>query len=250
VAVVNETLARSYWRDGRAVGGRLRLGGGTRPWLQVVGVVADDRHNGVTGLVKGKFYVPYAQWPAATGGNVLRNAFVVVRATRDPIALAGPVRTAVRDLDATVPTANVRTMNDVVGTALATPRLTGFLLTAFAAIALTLAAVGLYGLLAFVVSRRTREIGIRLALGADRWQVMRLVLGQALLITIIGLAAGVAAAAGLARLMGQLLYDVTPADPWTYAAVVLVLLTVSLLASGLPVLGAASVNPRRALVSE
>ncbi|MDH4066025.1 MAG: ABC transporter permease, partial [Acidobacteriota bacterium] len=248
VAVVNETLARAYWRDGEAVGGRLRLGGGGRnPWIQVVGIVADERHNGVTGLVKEKFYVPHAQWHLATNGNLIRNAFVVVRTDRDPATLTGPVRTAVRAIDATVPTANVRTMDEVVGAALATPRLAGLLLGAFAAIALTLAAVGLYGVLAYVVSRRTHEIGIRLALGADRWQVVRLILRQGLALSAMGLVVGVVAAAGLTRLMGGLLYQVAPVDPWTYAGVVLAILLVSLAASGLPVLVASRVNPLVAL---
>ncbi|HQZ38965.1 MAG TPA: ABC transporter permease [Vicinamibacterales bacterium] len=243
VAVINETMARTYWRDGRAVGGRIRLDRMDSPWVQVVGIVADERHNGVTGLIKEKFYIPHAQWHLATHGNLIRNAFVVVRTVGDPLNLAGPVRREVHAIDGTVPVANVRSMDEVVGTALATPRLTGFLLGAFAIVALVLAAVGLYGLLAYVVSRRTHEIGIRLALGADRWQVVRLILGQGLVLTAAGLAIGIAAAMGLTRLMGGMLYEVTPADPWTYGGVVLVLLVVSVVASGLPVLGASRVNP-------
>ena len=223
VAVVNETLARQYFRDGTAVGGRIRVGNMKNPWAVVVGIVADERHNGVTGLVKEKFYIPHSQWHLVTGGNLVRNAFVVVRASGDPVALAAPIRSQVRALDATLPIANVRPMSNVVSASLATPRLTGFLLGAFAVIALLLAAVGIYGVLAYLVSRRTHEIGIRLAIGADRAQVIRMILGQGVGLTAIGLVVGIAGAVALTRLMTTVLYEVTPSDPWTYTAVVVAL---------------------------
>jgi predicted permease len=250
VAVVNETLARQYFKDGQAVGGRLRVGRMTNPWVVVVGIVADERHNGVTGLVKGKFYIPHSQWHVVTGGNLVRNAFIVIRTTGDPMALAGPVRAEVRGLDPTVPVANVRPMTEVVAAALATPRLTGFLLGTFAAIALVLAAVGIYGVLAYLVSRRTHEIGIRLAIGADRSQVLRLILGHGLRLTAAGLMMGLAGAFALARLMQSVLYDVRPTDPATYAAVILVLVGAAMLASLLPALRAVRVDPVTALRSE
>lgn len=247
VAVVNETLARAYFKDGQAVGGRLRVGNMKNPWAVVVGIVADERHNGVTGLVKEKFYIPHSQWHIATGGNLIRNAFIVVRTTGDPMSVASAVRGEVRAIDPTVPVANVRTMTEVVATALATPRLTGFLLGAFALIALLLAAVGIYGVLAYLVSRRTHEIGIRLAIGADRAQVIRMVLGQGLGLAVLGLVAGVIGAVALTRLMTSVLYEVTPADPWTYASVVAMLLAVAAAASTLPALRAARVDPVTAL---
>jgi len=250
VAVVNETLARQYFRAGAAVGGRLRVGSMRNPWVVVVGIVADERHNGVTGLVKEKFYVPHSQWHVATGGNLIRNAFVVVRTTGDPMALAGPVRSEVRSIDPNVPVANVRPMSEVVATSLATPRLTGFLLGTFAVIALVLAAVGIYGVLAYLVARRTHEIGIRLAIGADRGQVVRMIIGQGVSLTVLGLLVGMAGAVGLTRLMASMLYDVSPSDPRTYAAVAVGLLGVAALASALPALRAARVNPLAALRSE
>jgi predicted permease len=247
VAVVNETLARQYFRDGSAVGGRLRVGSMRNPWAVVVGIVADERHNGVTGLVKEKFYVPHSQWHVATGGNLVRNAFVVVRTAGDPMMLAGPVRGAVGALDPTLPIANVRPMADVVAASLATPRLTGFLLGTFAVIALVLAAVGIYGVLAYLVSRRTHEIGIRLAIGADRGQVLRLILGHGLRLAAVGLVAGLAGAVALSRLMRTVLYDVQPTDAATYSAVTAVLLGAALAASVLPAWRAARVDPVTAL---
>jgi putative ABC transport system permease protein len=248
VAVINETMARTYWADGNAVvGGRIRVGNMKNPWLTVVGIVADERHNGVTGQVKEKFYVAHSQWHIATGGNIIRNVFVVVRTTGDPLTLAAPVRNEVRQLDPNLPIANIRPMRDVVATALATPRLTGFLLGAFAAIALTLAAVGIYGVLAYLVSQRTHEIGIRLAIGANRAQVLTMILRQGVTLAVIGIAVGLASALALTRLMQSLLYGVTSSDPVTFVAVPVALLVVTLIASYLPALRATRVSPTIAL---
>ena len=247
VAVVNETLAKTYFRDGNAVGGRIRVGAMANPWVNVIGIVADERHNGVTGIVKEKFFIPHSQWHVVTGGNIIRNVFVVVRTAGEPLSLAGPVRAEIRALDASLPVANIRTMADVVATALATPRLTGFLLGTFAAIALALAAVGIYGVLAYLVAQRTHEIGIRLAIGADRSQVMGMILKQGLSLAAIGIAVGLAAAFGLSRLMQSLLYEVGAADPATFIIVPLVLLVVALVASYFPARRATRVPPTIAL---
>jgi putative ABC transport system permease protein len=251
VAVVNETLARTYWTDPNSVvGGRIRIGNMRNPWATVVGIVADERHNGVTGIVKEKFYIPHSQWHIVTGGNLVRNAFVIVRTTGDPLALAAPVRNEVRVLDSNLPVANIRPMTDVVATALATSRLTGFLMGTFAAIALTLAAVGIYGVLSYLVARRTHEIGIRMAMGADRSTVVGLVLRQGLTLAGSGIIVGLVAAFALTRVMQSLLYQVRPVDPVTFVAVPLVLIGVALLASGLPAFRATRVSPLIALRSE
>ena len=251
VAVVNETLARTYWKDSNAVvGGRIRVGNMKNPWVTVVGIVADERHNGVTGIVKEKFYIPHAQWHVVTGGGVVRSAYIVVRTTGDPLAIAGAVRSEVRTLDANLPVSNLRPMTAVVSTALATSRLTGFLMGAFAVIALTLAAVGIYGVLAYLVARRTHEIGIRLAMGADRSQVVRLVLKQALALTGSGIVAGLVAAFALSRAMQGLLYQVAPNDPVTFALVPVALVIVALAASAIPAFRATRVSPLVALRSE
>ena len=250
VAVVNETMARTYWTDPAAVvGGRIRLGSApARPWATVVGIVADERHNGVTGIVKEKFFIPHIQWPVATdGGDPIRSVFVVARTTGDPMSVAGAVRGEIRQMDASLPVANVRSMNEVVAAALATPRLTGFLLGAFAAIALALAAVGIYGVLAYLVSQRTQEIGIRLAIGADRSQVLGMVLRQGLSLAAIGIVVGLIGAFALTRLMQSLLYEVRPNDPITFVAVAAALLLVALMASFLPARRATKVSPMIAL---
>jgi predicted permease len=251
VAVVNETLARTYWKDPNAVvGGRIRVGNMKNPWVTVVGVVADERHNGVTGVVKEKFFVPHAQWHVATGGNLIRGGFLVVRTAGDPMQLAAPVRQQIREMDPNIPVANIRPMTEVVSTALATPRLTGFLMGAFAAIALTLAAVGIYGVLAYLVARRTHEIGIRLAVGANRSQVLALVLKQGLTLAGGGIVVGIIAAFLLTRLMQSLLYEVRPSDPWTFVTVSVALVGVALLASALPAFRAMRVSPLIALRTE
>ena len=247
VAVINETMARTYWSDGQAVGGRIRVGNPNNPWVEVVGVVADERHNGVTGVVKEKFFVPHSQWHVVTGGSVIRNVFVVARTTGEPLNLAGPIRAQVRALDSSLPVANIRPMSDVVSTSLATPRLTGFLLGAFAAIALALAAVGIYGVLAYLVSQRTQEIGIRLAIGADRWQVLKMILRQGMTLAAGGIAVGLAAAFLLTGLMQSLLYQVKPGDPVTFITVAIVLLVVCFIASCLPAVRAMKVSPLIAL---
>jgi putative ABC transport system permease protein len=252
VAVINETMARTYWKNPEeAIGGQIRVGSQMdRPWLTVVGMVADERHNGVTGIVKEKFYVPHSQWHLATSGSVIRGGFLVVRTTGDPMAIAGAVRSQVRAIDPNVPIANIRPMSEVVSTSLATPRLTGFLMGTFAAIALMLAAVGIYGVLSYLVARRTHEIGIRLAVGADRLQVLAMILKQGLTLAGTGIVAGLIAALALTRLMQTLLYQVRPGDPATFIIVSLALVGVAVVASAVPAYRATRVSPLVALRTE
>jgi predicted permease len=250
VAIVNETMARTYWTDPAAVvGARIRMGSQVnRPWVTVVGIVADERHASVTGIVKEKFFVPHIQWPVVTsGGDPIRSVFVVARTAGDPLSEAGAIRNLIRRMDVNLPVANVRSMNDVVNAALATPRLTGFLLGAFAAMALVLSAVGVHGVLAYLVSQRTTEIGIRLAIGADRSRVLGMVLRHALSLAAVGIGIGLAGAFALTGLMQSQLYAVRPHDPLTFVTVAAALLISALTASFLPARRATRVSPMIAL---
>ena len=200
--------------------------------------------------MKEKFFVPHSQWHLVTNGNLIRNAFLVVRVPGDPMAVAGPTREVIRELDAALPVSGIRPMTDVVATALATPRLTGFLLGTFAAIASALAVVGLYGVLSYLVARRTHEIGIRMAMGADRGQVLGMIVRRGVALAAIGIVVGLAAALSAARLVRGLLYDVTATDPVTFVLVPLALLLVAVIASLVPALRAVRVSPLVALRSE
>ena len=251
VALVNEEMARRYWAGRDPIGGRFRIGGGRadRPWVTVVGVVGDVRHNGITDVIKEKFYVPHTQWHLSVG-NAIRSMTLVLRTDGSPAALAAPVREAIRQMDPNLPVADVRGMDDVVGSALSAPTFMSVLLSIFAALALSLSAIGIYGVLSYVVSRRTREIGIRVAIGADRARVLRMVLGSGVSLALVGIAAGLALAFAVTRLLRGLLHGVTPADPSTFAAVALALTAVAAVASLVPAWRASRVDPVVALKSE
>ena len=252
VGLINEEMARLYWAGRDPIGGRFRIGNRPeRPWVTVVGVVKSVRHNGITNVVKEKFYIPHQQWARSLGNvNAIRSMTLVLKTDGDPAALTTSVRGAIREMDPNLPVADVRTMDDVVGTALATPRFTSVLLSIFAALALALSAIGIYGVLAYLVSRRTREIGIRVAIGARRLDVVRMVLGNGLTLALAGIAGGIALAFGITRLLRGLLHGVTPADPATFAAVATLLTVVAFLASAVPAWRASRVDPVIALRSE
>jgi putative ABC transport system permease protein len=251
VALVNEEMVRRYWAGRDPIGGRFQIGGGVpnRPFVTVVGIVANVRHNGITEGVKEKFYVPHTQWHKSIG-NAIRSMTLVMKVQGDPQALVNPARQTIRELDTNLPVAAVRTMDEVVAATLSAPRFTGMLLGVFAALALVLSAIGIYGVLSYVVSRRTREIGIRVAIGAGRGQVLRLVLGSGVGLALVGIVLGLAAAASLSRLMTTLLHDVQPGDPATYAAVAAALTVVAIAASLIPAWRATRVDPVRALKAE
>jgi putative ABC transport system permease protein len=252
VVLINEEMARRYWAGRDPIGGRVKVGGNgnpQRPWVTVVGIVADVRHNGITEVIKEKFYVPHPQWHRATGFPI-QSMSLVVKTSTDPLALTGPIRQEIRNLDPNLPVANVRSMNTVVGATLSTPRFTGLLLGTFAVIALALSAIGVYGVLSYLVSRRTREIGIRVAIGAGRAQVLRLVLESGLVLAIAGVGIGIGIALLVSPLMRTLLHEISPSDPMTFVSVGAVLTVVAVLASLVPAWRATRVDPVVALKTE
>ncbi len=250
VGLINEAMANKYWAGRSAIGGRFRMGNDSRsPWITVVGVIGNVRHNGITSPIKPKFYRAVDQFHLSTG-RPQRNMTLVVRTAGDPMALVSAVRAEIRRLDSNLPIAAIQSMQDVVNHAVATERLTGWLLGVFASLALALAAVGIYGVLSFVVSQRRQEIGIRMAIGADRGQVLGMILRNGLALAAAGLVAGLAASAALSRYIGSLLHDVSPIDPLTFGAVSVVLLIVAAVACLMPALRATRVNPVSALRAE
>ncbi|MFI4943746.1 MAG: ABC transporter permease [Burkholderiales bacterium] len=249
VAVVNEAMARKYWSGQDAVGQRFRIGPPSRPSVTVVGVVGDVRHNGITGIVKPKFYRPHAQFHRSRGGTPTRDMALVVKTDGDPLALAGPIRDVVRRLDPAVPVSRVRTLDAVVASSIVAPRLASLVLGLFAVLAVLLCAVGVYGVLAMGVAERRQEIGVRLALGAPAASVGRLVLGEGLVAVGCGLAIGLVAAAMLSRFLVALLSGVRPLDPGSYLLVAVALAAVAVVSGLVPALRAARTDPAIALRS-
>ncbi|MGH9943134.1 MAG: ABC transporter permease, partial [Pyrinomonadaceae bacterium] len=208
VAAINETMARQFWPGESPVGKRFKVGApdAPNPWLTVVGVVADVRQMGADAPVKAEMYVPYWQATPHSPYPIFAPRDLVVRTTASPTSLVPAVRQAVSEVDPYQPLANIRTMDEVLDRVTAQRRLGMILLTAFAALALLLAALGIYGVLSFFVVQHTREIGIRMALGARRGNVLRLVVGQGMLLALVGVALGLVGAFALTRVMASLLY--------------------------------------------
>ncbi|MEK6286976.1 MAG: ABC transporter permease [Acidobacteriota bacterium] len=240
VIVISETFARQIFPDEQPLGKRLTIDAG-QPWTgEIVGVVGAIRHSGLSVQPWREMYVAHAQNPV--GGMNL-----VVRAAGDPATLASAIKSEVQTLDKDLPLYNVRTMESVVSDSVAQPRFRALLLGIFAAVALILAAVGIYGVMSYYVTQRTHEIGIRMALGAQRRDVMRLVVGQGLMLAMSGVAIGLAAAFAVTRLMSSLLYEVGATDPTTFAVISLLLGGVATLACYIPARRATRVDPIGAL---
>jgi putative ABC transport system permease protein len=242
VVVINETMAARYWPGEDAIGRKFHMGTDDKPWLTIVGIVGDVHHNAVVEAGRAEMYVAHAQLPEHIGGAP-RGMTLVVKTDGNPLAVAGSVRDAVRAIDRNLPVSDLRTMDDVAASALAQPRFVTFLLGIFAVTALTLAAIGIYGTISLLVSERTQEMGIRLALGADRPTILKLVLGQGLGLIAIGLAAGLAGAMVLTRALTGLIYGIGTLDPITFVSVPLMLCAIGLLACLIPARRAASVDP-------
>jgi putative ABC transport system permease protein len=257
VAIVNETLARRFFPDEDPLGKVVLTGvpeemvppgllppGFRFPRLKIVGVVGDVRHKGLTEPVRPEVYVPHAQAGAFETANVMSLA---VRTARDPLSLTAAVRGQVAQIDQEQPVANITTMEKVLADSLARPRFSTLLLGIFAGVALILAAVGIYGVMAYTVAQRTHEIGIRVALGAQAGDVLRLVIRQGLMLTFVGVASGLGAALIMTRVMASLLYGVSATDPLTFAIIPVLLTGVALAASFIPARRAMKVDPMVAL---
>jgi putative ABC transport system permease protein len=243
VAIVNRMLAGRFWPGQNPIGARVTVDAIEGRVAEVVGVVGDVKPEGLEGEDWPTIYNPYAQAQAPTMA-------VVVRTAQAPRPLAGAVEREVHSLDAAQQVADVRTMEDVLAGVVAEPRFNAAVLGIFAQIAFVLAAVGIYGVISYDVSRRTHEIGIRAALGAQPAALLRLILGQGARLAAYGIAIGVAAAFALTRLMANLLYGVKATDAWTFAAVPLLLGAVALLASYIPSRRAMALDPVAALRHE
>ncbi len=227
VAVVNETLARQFFAGEDPIGRRIQVGMGSEAWCEVVGIVVDTRQYGLRGETTAQFYQPYAQQPFS--GMTL-----VVRTDRGPAFVASVLREAVRAIDPAVPVGRIRTLDDVLAEATGRERFSMVLLAAFAASALLLSAIGLYGLLAYSVRQRRVEVGVRMAHGAKPRQVLWMFVREGIGLGLLGAAIGLAAAQGLARLVASLLFSVTPTDPVTLSLVFVSLVAAAALASLVP----------------
>jgi putative ABC transport system permease protein len=249
VAIINATLARRFFSDGDPVGKRICMGEDCSkgPWLSVIGVVGDAALQSLTDPRFPQVFSPHAQ---GVEGGIAGNMELALRTFGDPINLAAAVRNAVHELDKDQSVAGIQTLDQVVSASLAQPRLNSLLLAAFAALALLLAAVGIYGVISYSVALRTREIGIRTALGAARTDVLRLVVRQGMTLALTGASIGLIGAFILARLISSLLYGVQPGDPPTFLAAFAVLVGVALFASYIPARRATKIDPMAALRQE
>jgi putative ABC transport system permease protein len=243
VVIINESFARRYFPNESPIGKRMKIGGPERPdnpWMEIVGVVGDVKYAGLDVAAEPAYYEHYQQVDWA-------DTYIVVRSSSEPRSLATSVRQAVWSLDKDLPVANVQTMEDLLSESVARPRFRTFVFLVLGTLAILLAVTGIYGVISYLVSQRTREIGIRVALGAQRRTVLSLIIRQGMSLALIGAVIGLIAAFVLTRLMTGLLYGVEATDPLTFASITILLLLVSLGACWIPARRAAKVDPLVAL---
>jgi predicted permease len=245
VVIINQTMANTFWPAQDPLGRRIQPGN-DGPWCTVIGVVEDVKNAGLDKPAGTEIYLPYRQ----SQGSGARGMYVILRARGDPRTLTGAVRRELHDLDPMLPLADIRLMDEVVSRAQARPRFLTLLLALFSFTALVIATAGIYGVIAYTVERRTREFGVRIVLGAQYGDVVGLVMKQGAGLTLLGIGAGLVAAFALTRLMGSLLFAITPTDPATFAGVTLLLAGASLLACYMPARRALSVDPIQSLRCE
>ena len=242
VGLINTTMARRYWPKEDPVGKRFHWGrpGSKDPWITIVGVVGDTKLYGLANPSRLEIYLPFRQEPQT-------DMYLILRSAVDPASLTSSVRSAVAAIDRDQPVFSVITMRQLLDNSVSTPHLTLVLLGLFSGLALVLAAIGIYGVISHSVQQRTHEIGIRMALGAQRSNVLRLVVGQGVILAAVGIVIGITAALGLMRLITSLLFGVSPDDPLTFTAAALVLLFVAIAACYIPARRAIAVDPMNAL---
>ncbi len=239
VAIVSESMVEQYFPDEDPLGQRIKVGGvrdPDSPWWTIVGVVGSVRSRALNRVPEPEIYMPASQRPP-------RALSLIVRTDSDPAALVPAFREAVWSVDANMPVSQLASLQDVFGASLATQRFLAWLLGAFAALALLLGSVGIYGVMAYMVSRRTREIGIRMALGARPGDVLRAIMNRGVALTAAGLALGLAGALAASRALASLLFEVSPTDPVTLAGVVFLLAAAALFACYWPARRATRVDP-------
>jgi predicted permease len=239
VIVINQAFARKYFPGENPIGKHIQADLGDdvieHPMREVIGVVGDIKRKGLTADADPEYFLPYSQ-------AMITNPFLTIRTSGDPATVENAVRAAVQEMDKSVPVYQVSTLEDYVSKSVAQPRFQTLLLSCFAAIALMLSAIGLYGLLSYMVVQRTLEIGLRMALGAQRADVLRMIVRRGLTLALIGLGAGLAISAMMTRLLSGMLYGIRPSDPITFVAMTAILLLVSLVASSVPAFRAARLD--------
>jgi putative ABC transport system permease protein len=249
VAVINESMARQYFHDVDPIGQRLAIG--TEPdadstFFEIVGVVGDVKQSFEAGA-KAEYYLPYGQYPHPVLAAMYRNVSLVVRSVGEPTRLASPLRAAMQEIDPDQPLVKMRTMAQSIADSVAQPRLRTTLLTVFAAVAVVLAVFGVYGVMAYTVLQRTQEIGVRMALGASRRDMVRMFVAQGARLTLAGVTIGLVVSALATRALEGMLFDLHGLDGATYLASALALGAAAMLASYLPARRAATVAPMTSL---
>jgi putative ABC transport system permease protein len=243
VAIVNQTMARTFWRNESPIGHRLRPGRGTNAWCTIIGVVEDVKNHGLEKATGTEIYLSLGQ-SYARGDRTL---YLTLRSRDNPSTVINALRHDLRELDPALPLSKVRTMDEVMSADQSRPRFLTRLLTLFASVALILAAVGIYGVISYSVAQRTKEFGVRMALGAQREDVLGIVLGRGMLLALVGIGIGLVGAFTLTRFLSTLLFGVTPTDPVTFLVVSALLAVVAFLASYIPARRATRVDPMVAL---
>jgi predicted permease len=245
VAIIDESTARRYWPDRDPLGRRLRMGTGA--WMTIVGIVKDIKQDGLDVDGVPHIYVSIYQEFDPAEGYVFRDFSVALRTSLATSALEPQIRHQVQSVDPTLPVYDVASMNELLDRSLASRRFSAQLVGGFAGVALLVASIGIYGVLAYMVGQRSREIGLRMALGASRTDILKLIVTRGVVLSIIGIIAGVIFSVSTASMMASQLYGVRPHDPVVFLAVPLLLFVIAVLASYIPAWRATKVDPMLAL---